>query len=150
VRFARKDDRQVHLDQTERQYAGLLTIGLLSGCVTTVSREDTRRMGDAVLCMQYGHWLKQGNPEAVANVTAEMSSRGISAPSANENDFIRRESVAIGMSECGALAAMGSPDAQNSTLTASGRRTQYVFRPFAGRRGAYAYTEAGRVTAIQN
>jgi hypothetical protein len=98
--------------------------------------------------MQYGHWLRKGDSQAVSNVAAEIANRGGMPPSQNENEIIRKESLSIGMSECGMLAAMGQPDAQKNTVAAAGARTQYVFRPFAGRRGAYVYTEDGKVTAV--
>jgi hypothetical protein len=59
--------------------------------------------------------------------------------------------VAIGMTACGVYAALGLPDAQNTTTTASSTIQQHVYRS----RGVYVYTRGvsgdhnGRVTAIQ-
>ncbi|MDC7713045.1 hypothetical protein PQU96_02700 [Vogesella sp. LYT5W] len=130
--------------------SALLIAFSLTSCVTTISPSTAKSLGNAALCMQYGHWLRMGNPQAVSTVAAEIKNRGGVSPSQAEHSIIMSESVAIGMSECGMLAAMGSPNGQNSTITSNGRRTQYVFRPFHGRYSTYVYTDNGKVTAVQN
>ncbi len=123
---------------------------LLSGCVTNISPQTASGLSTAALCMQYGHWLRKENPQAVQTVSAELRRRGNSVPSNEEHGSILSERVTIGMSECGMLAAMGSPDRQLDTTTAQGRRTQYVFNRFAGRPGGVVYTEGARVVALQS
>src|SRR5689334_11514242 len=119
--------------------AGRATIAsitiLLGGCVTNISPQTAAGLPTPNLCMQFGHWLRKDNPQAVRTVSDEIERRSIQAPTSQEYDWIRRERVTIGLSECAMLAAMGSPDRQNDTLTAEGRRTQYVFNRFAGRPG---------------
>lgn len=133
--------------------AAFLPTILLTSCVTTITPEGARGLSDQALCMQYGHWLRKGNPQAVSNVAAELSSRGGTPPSQSEHDIIRKESVAIGMSECGMLAALGANYSmtRHDIVTGSGRRTQHVGRPYSSRMGpVFVYTEGGRVTAVQN
>lgn len=123
-----------------------------AACVSSINRQTAREMSDEVLCLQFGHWMRYPSAQSVAAVEAELTGRSIKPPSADEKNLILQGRVAIGMSECGMLAAMGGggPYRKNSTVTQAGKMTQYVFPPYAGRAGSYVYADGGKVTAVQN
>lgn len=58
-------------------------------------------------------------------------------------------SVYIGMAEKDVVKSWGRPTSVNTTITAGGRRQQWVYR-WRGRRAQYVYLADGVVTAIQS
>lgn len=58
----------------------------------------------------------------------------------NETDLenAKNQSIAIGMSTCGVIAALGKPESSNSTTTATSTSVQMVYR----KKRIYVYTEA--------
>ncbi len=52
---------------------------------------------------------------------------------------VASRTVGIGISSCGVIASLGTPDDINYTTTASSTRAQMVYRS----RGIYVYTDAG-------
>ena len=61
-----------------------------------------------------------------------------------EQEHIQSKTVFVGMSACGAMASWGRPEGVNTTQTAGGDHTQWVY----GFRG-YLYFRSGKLTAIQ-
>lgn len=85
------------------------------------------------------------------NARKEALKRGLVRPSAV--DEIEGGYVAIGMIPNEAAAAWGFPDNINSTVTATGKRDQWVYggaRNGTWTKMRFIYFERDRVTAIQN
>ncbi len=59
---------------------------------------------------------------------------------------IRKRAVAVGMSQCSVIAALGLPSRVNRTRTARDETSQWVY----DRRGAYVYVREGMVYAVQD
>lgn len=124
---------------------------LLAGCATP---EMAKYLNPAGLCTNYGEAMRANDVNSVIAYAAEMRARSITQPPSEEFDAIRGERVSIGMSECGMFAAWGMPTISNNTHTVAGTGTQHVYRGVRGRyistRSNYAYTQNGRVVAVQN
>jgi hypothetical protein len=96
-------------------------------------------------CVEVGRALRQTNqtPRQQHWTDAVLAAAQVST---KDHGYIRERRVRIGMSECAVVAALGKPEAANSTHTARGRSTQLVYR----QKGMYVYTEDGVVTSWQN
>jgi len=67
-----------------------------------------------------------------------------------QNDiYLMERKVAIGMSESDVVASWGQPIDKNCTITAGGRREQWVYGG-GGYARQYVYIENGKVVGIQN
>jgi hypothetical protein len=65
--------------------------------------------------------------------------------------LIMNETVKIGWPRSHVEAAIGPPDAVNSTTTQGGQRLQLVYKSLKSQyREAYVYLKNGKVTAVQN
>ena len=103
------------------------------------------------VCRLWGQASRaKGNPRRLAAYRDFL----LSDTSINGVDLMNvdRKRVAIGMTSCGVVAALGRPDKVNNSTTARSQSAQIVYRD----RGIYVYTESdprsgnGIVTAIQN
>jgi hypothetical protein len=96
-------------------------------------------------CVEVGRVLRQTNatPRQQYWADAVIAAAQVRA---NDHGYIREGRVRIGMNECAVFAALGKPDAANSTHTAQGRSTQLVYRE----KRMYIYTEKGVVQSWQD
>lgn len=139
----------------------ILAAMLLSSCATYVPEYNAAKIAkksdrEVLEYWQVRHSLYRSFPGKALqmprdNARSEAMKRGLVRPSAV--DEIEGGYVAIGMTENEAAAAWGFPDDINSTVTAAGKRDQWVYG--GARNGTwidmrFIYFEAGRVTAIQN
>lgn len=127
----------------------VIAFAALSSCSTYVPRnldaEPTRG-----LCARYGDVLREGNQSGAAEIRSALERRQLALTAADDS-AIARSAIRVGMTECAMFAGWGLPDRANNTTTASGTRTQHVWSYIRYVRSArYAYTENGRVVAIQN
>jgi hypothetical protein len=105
------------------------------------------------VCIEWGReYRKASDSKRTKLLTWYLTSERML--SSQDYAHVNDRTVDIGMTECGLFATKGAPSSANSTRTASGRRTQYVY---SGSRN-YIYTEpspaldfsVGVVTAIQD
>jgi len=96
-------------------------------------------------CVEVGRVLRQANqtPRQEYWTNTVLAAAQVSS---KDHGYIRERRLRIGMSECAMFAALGKPEAANSTHTAGGRSTQFVYRG----KGLYVYTDDGVVRAWQN
>jgi len=77
-----------------------------------------------------------------------VNSQGVTG---EDRRLIMNETVKIGWPRAHVEAAIGPPDAVNSTTTQGGRRLQLIYKSLKSQyREAYVYLENGKVTAVQN
>lgn len=126
-------------------------IVVIGGCAIT--RDNVTQLSTPALCVAYGDALRKRDANAVPIYAEEATRRSVKLNPA-EITAVLSESLRIGMSECAMHASWGLPSITNTTTTAYGQRVQHVWRGFRGRyistRSNYAYTENGRVVAVQN
>lgn len=104
-----------------------------------------RQMDHWDRCVEVGRVLRQTNqtPRQQYWTGTVLTAAQVST---TDHGYIRERRIRIGMSECALFAALGKPEAANSTHTARGRSTQFVYR----QKGLYVYTDDGLVKAWQN
>lgn len=131
---------------------GILLIGAvtLAGCAHWYNQPAPDFAGRSTYQICSGYHYSE-NPQAQSAFRAELERRRLVEP--GEWRLINSQKVAVGMTECGMLAAWGF--AESTTLT-TGRdtHTQWAFKPACPSLAycppwAYVYTSNGRVTAIQ-
>ena len=108
-------------------------------------RIRANRMDHWDRCVEVGRVLRQANGTAREQYWADVVIAAADV-SLNDHGYVRERRVRIGMNECAVFAALGKPEAANSTHTAGGRSTQLVYR---GNR-MYVYTDNGVVRAWQD
>jgi hypothetical protein len=96
-------------------------------------------------CVEVGRVLRQANqtPRQQHWTDAVLAAAEVST---KDHGYVRERRLRVGMSECAVFAALGKPEAANSTHTARGRSTQFVYR----QKRLYVYTDDGVVRAWQN
>src|SRR5215469_11005329 len=108
------------------------SIVLLASCANPPPRGDLIARNSVDLCEAYHIYAKESPDSAeAASIRQEIMRRG-EVPE-GEWAAIDRGEVLIGMSQCGALAAWGTPQANNQTITATGQTIQLVY----GKRSVY-------------
>lgn len=122
-----------------------LIAAALTGCALTP--EDIARIPDQQLCDLHGTLARSPlHANEAATLLQEIVQRRLVTE--EERGLINQKIVQTGMSECAMLSAWGSPDRQNTTLTAGLTSIQHVYRR-GGLCAQYVYTTNGVVKSIQ-
>jgi hypothetical protein len=119
----------------------------LSGCVT-VTDANIETLGVVDLCTARIVSLNLGQADRASQAFDEIKRRG--GFTTAELGAIQKNQVFVGMSEAAGLCAWGNGyDAVNTTSTAGGSTTQFVYSGGEFSKARYLYSSGGRITAFQ-
>lgn len=129
-------------------FLAALIAATLSGCVA--SPKQITAMSNLSLCQAYQNARKIGHlaGDGGANHLQEIQRRKLLSD--NELDLVKNKQIQRGMSTCALYASWGSPDRENSTVSARGTLIQHIYGWRRGASRSYVYTENGLVTSWQN
>ncbi len=122
--------------------AGILCLASCSQKATPPPAADLMADDSIGLCAAYHQYAKEyPDPAEAAKIKQEIGQRG-DVP-ASEWPYIDRGEIVLGMSQCGALAAWGRPEANRQTITPDGQTIQFVYG------NQSVYTNGKTVTAVR-
>ncbi len=122
--------------------AGILCLASCSQKAPPPPAADLMADDSIGLCAAYHQYAKEyPDPAEAAKIKQEIGQRG-DVP-ASEWPYIDRGEIVLGMSQCGALAAWGRPEANRQTITPGGQTIQFVYG------NQSVYTNGKTVTAVR-
>lgn len=98
---------------------------------------------DPLVCNAYNYNIRANMTNLNEMIVEEINKRKLLSP--EEWELVKNKKIKIGMSLCGLLASWGKAYPINSSVSASGNRTQHVYR----QNDAYVYTQNGYITSWQ-
>jgi hypothetical protein len=126
----------------------LLLVSLEASAQAGDATNKVQRYNSATLCVELGRVLRKpdttarGEAYEMALLTRAKRDFGVQD---SDRGYIRERRPRIGMGVCSLLAAMGSANHSNVTVTADGRREQLVYTA----RRMYVYLENSLVVGWQ-